>query len=164
MILVALLSHHVLVVVRIVCHNAIRGLSCAMPHSGLFRKFIDDFRSRSGLLPKTSPYLALSKLAWSSHHHSRALAVALIILQVGAVVGTLDFRPVFGAHIVSNCWLHLLAFLRVCFPLLLQVCLDSCVWVSTSSFSEFACRFIWLTLLQVLVGSARDLFQGTQID
>jgi len=77
--------------------------------------------------------------AMLSHHLSGALAVALIILQVGALVGTLNIRPVLGALIISNCSP---ALLRVCFPLLLQVCLLSLVWVSISSFSEFACRFI----------------------
>jgi len=33
-------------------------------------------------------------------------AVALIILQVGALVGTLDIRPVLGALIISKCWLR----------------------------------------------------------
>jgi len=80
-------------------------------------------------------------LAWSSHHFSGALAVALILLLVGALVGTIDIRPVLAAAI-SNCWLRSPVFLRVCCPLLLQVYLLSLVWVSTSSFSEFTCRFI----------------------
>jgi hypothetical protein len=71
----------------------------------------------------------------------RALAVALIILLIGALVGTLDIRPVLGA-LISNCWLRSPVFLLVCCPLFLQVYLLSLIWVSTSSFSEFACRFI----------------------
>jgi len=100
-------------------------------------------------------------LVWSSHHLSGALAVALIILQVGALVGTLNIRRVLGARIISNCTP---VFLRVCFPLLLQVCSLSLVWVSTSSVSEFTCHFIWLTLLHMLVDSASNLFKGTLID
>jgi len=106
---------------------------------------------------------ALINRTGSSHHLSGALAVALIILQVGALVGTLDIRPVLGA-LISNCWLRSPVFLRVCFPLNLLVCSLSLVWVSISLFPEFTCCFIWLTLVQVLVDSASDLFQGTLID
>ena len=105
------------------------------------------------------------KLAWSSHHFSGALAVARILLLVGALVGTLNIRPVLGALIISNCSP---AFLRLCIPFLLQVCLLSIVWVSISSFSESTCGFISRCTVdsspRTLVDCASDLSQGTLID
>jgi len=86
--------------------------------------------------------LARIKRTWSSHHVSGAMAVALIILQVGALVGTLDIRPALSVLIIPNDCFCSPAFLRVCFLVLLQVCYLSHVWVSTSSFSELTCRFI----------------------
>jgi len=75
------------------------------------------------------------KLSWSSDHPSGTLAVALIILLlVGALVGTLDIRLVLGALIISNCWVCSRSSLRACFPLLLQVCLSlTCLGIYISS-------------------------------
>jgi hypothetical protein len=53
-----------------------------------------------------------------------------------------------GALIISNCPP---AFLPVCFPLLLQVCLLSLVWVSTSLFSY------WLLVISFEVRSSTNL-------
>jgi len=90
---------------------------------------------------------AYIKLAWSSHHLSGALAVALIILLVGALVGTLDIRPVLGA-LISNCWLRSPSFLQACFPLLLQVCFLSLIWVSISHRLISSCDSLPVSALQ----------------
>ena len=54
-------------------------------------------------------------VAMLSHHLSGALAVSLIILLVGALVGTLDIRPVLGALIISNYWVGSAGILRHAF-------------------------------------------------
>ena len=136
MILVVMLSNHLSVVVSTACHDAIRGLSLPRSFCDYLSRCVSVNRSRC----RSVDYLvrseiifdlfrnyfgrhncihsALIELAWSSHHLSGALAVALIILLVGVLVGTLDIRPVLGAVIISNCSP---AVLRLWIPFLLQL-------------------------------------------
>ena len=75
----------------------------------------------------------------------------------------LIISPVLLQSHISNCWVRSPAFHPVCFLHLHQVCLLPLVWVSISSISEFACRFIsWFTgclfstcLLTLLVISSK---------
>jgi len=87
-------------------------------------------------------------LAGSFHHLSGAPAVALIILQVGALVGTVDIRPELCALSISNYLVRSQAFLEVRSLLLLQVCLLSLVWVSISHRLISSCHSLRVSALQ----------------
>jgi len=85
---------------------------------------------------------ALIELTCSQRQLPSALMVVPIIIQVGALLHTLNLRSVLGALIISNCWVHSPGNLRVCFPLFLHLCLVSLVGVCISSFSQFTCCFV----------------------
>jgi hypothetical protein len=145
-----MLSHHLVGVVPTVSHDAIWWLSFTMPfgdcpspcrsvdylvHSEIIFGLVWNCFGRHNRW--CSAYI---ELGWPSHHLPGAPVV-----------------PVFP----FNCSP---AYIRVCSPLHLQVCTRSLNWVSTSSFDEFTCRFIWLTLVHMLVESASDLFLGKLIN
>ena len=91
-----------------------------------------------------------TKRTWSWHHLPDATSVALIILPVGALVGTVDICPVVCALAISIVRLITPGFFRVCFPLLLQESSLLLGWVFTSSISEFTCHSLLLIILPVL--------------
>jgi hypothetical protein len=178
MILVAMctVSDHLSVVVSTICHDAIQWFSIARPvcdyPAGCVVVTCSRCRSvdhlvRSELIfglvrncfgRHNCPHSAQIKLAWSCPHLSGALAVALIILQVDALVDTLDICPVLGALIISNRRVLSQASLRECCPLLLQACSLSLVWVSTSSFLHVD------SPPHTHIDSASDNFKRTLID